>query len=275
MKIGRVQELPVWVLGAAGALLGDRSGHALLPTEEVPEGIAVGDTLRVFVYTDTHDEPAATLRTPKGTVGDFVCLEVVGVSDHGAFCDWGLEKDLFIPWKRQHTRLGVGDRAVVAIGVDRRTGRPVGSTWLASLLEPAPASLRVGQQVGLLVYGSTDAGTRVIVNQRWSGLVFHDAVTERLKLGEERTGWVTRIRDGRLDCALTPPGHAGRDHACAVVWEALERGGGHLELGDHSPAGEIRAVLGLSKKAFKRALGQLYRERRVTLGPDGVRIAEP
>jgi predicted RNA-binding protein (virulence factor B family) len=271
MHIGRFHTLPVWTVGTAGVLLGDRHAHVILPAAEAPQGLKKGDRLRVFVTTDSEDQLTATLREPAGQVGDLVMLPIVDETPHGVFAHWGLSKDLFIPWKHMHERLAPGDRALVYIALDL-ADRPVGWTKLVDLLVAPTDDVQVGQEVSLVVYGTNDVGVLCAVDGRWSGLLYHDRLHGRFKVGDRLTGYVERVRDDeKLDLSLVPVGRAGTEHATDVILEALEAEGGFLPLTDRSDPELIRRRLGLSKKQFKKAVGGLYKARRVRLENDGIR----
>lgn len=271
MHIGRFHTLPVWTIGSAGVLLGNRHDHVILPAHEAPPGLSKGDRLRVFVTTDSEDELTATLHQPAGEVGDLVMLPIVDGNDHGVFAHWGLPKDLFIPWKHQHQRLAPGDKVLVYIALDN-ADRPVGWTKLVDILAAPTDDLKVGQEVSLVVYGYNDVGVLCAVDNRWSGIVYTDQLHGRYRVGEALTGYVERIRDNdKLDLSLVPVGRAGTEHATDVLLEALDAAGGFLPLTDKSPPDEIRRRLGLSKKQFKKAVGGLYKARRIRLEDGGIR----
>jgi hypothetical protein len=273
MHIGRFHSLPVWTIGAAGVLLGDRHAHVILPIEEAPPDLAKGDHLRVFVTTDSEDQLTATLREPAGQVGDLVMLPIVDQNDHGVFAHWGLPKDLFIPWKHQHGRLAPGDRALVYIALDN-IDRPVGWTKLVDILAAPTDELQVGQEVQLVVYGYNDFGVLCAVDGRWSGILYQDRLHGTFRPGDTMTGYVERVRENdKLDLSLVPVGRAGTRHAVDVITDALDQGGGFLPLTDRSPSDEVRRQLGLSKKQFKKAVGSLYKARKITLHDDGIRKA--
>jgi len=272
MHIGRYHDLPVWMVGETGVLLGDRHSHIILPPHEDPGGLKKGDRLRVFVTIDTHDQPVATLEEPLGEVGDLAVMDVIDTTAHGVFVDWGLSKDLFIPWKHQHERLTIGDRAVVYIALDHDTDRPVGWTKLVDILVAPTDKLQAGTEVELIVYGFNDHGVLCAVDGRWSGILYRGDLRGRYHVGEHLTGYVERVRDsGKIDLSLVPVGRRGAEHALAVVREAIDEEGGFLPLTDKSSPKLIRQRLGLSKKKFKAAIGSLYKRREVMLEPDGVR----
>lgn len=274
MDIGRFHDLPVWVVGETGVLLGDRHDHIILPTHEDPGGLKKGDVIRVFVTIDTHDQPVATLETPAGEIGDLALLTVVDTTAHGVFVDWGLGKDLFIPWKHQYGRLEVGEQALVYIGLDADTNRPVGWTKLVDILVAPTTGLRPGQAVDLVVYGFNDLGVLCAVDGKWSGILYADKLHGRFHIGDRLTGYVERVREDsdKLDLSLVPVGRAGTAHGRDQVLQALRDDGGFLALTDKSPPTLIRQRLGLSKKVFKKAIGSLYKARVVDLEDHGVRL---
>jgi predicted RNA-binding protein (virulence factor B family) len=201
-------------------------------------------------------------------VGDFACLKVIDVSEHGVFLDWGLDKDLFLPLAEQENRARQGDLVVVAVCLDEHTQRVMASTRLAQFLDPDVASLAAGAPVELLVYRVTELGAMVIVDDHHAGLVYKSEMFTPLSVGERTSGFVQRVReDGKLDVSLRAPGAMGRDNDTRQLREALERSGGQLPVGDESSPEEIQRLLNMSKKAFKRAAGNLYRQRLVTLEP--------
>jgi len=281
IQIGRYNTLEVVREEAAGLYLsaeqrGPKSEQLLLPGRYVPEGTHIGDRLRVFVYTDSEDRPIATTLEPKAVVGDFAFLEVIDQSPHGAFLDWGLDKDLFAPSNEQHQRLQVGDRHVFAVSLDERTQRVKASSQLGPYLDYEVQAVDEGAEVGLLVYGHSDIGAQVVVDGRHPGLVYFDEAYRQLLVGDRLTGYVQRVRpDNKLDVRLQRTGRSARHDAQQVILDALEGAGGFLPLHDKSSPAEIRAKLALSKKAFKRALGGLYKARRIVVRPDGIeRIAK-
>lgn len=272
--LGITSEQPVLGQVERGYYVGTREEMAFLPFRFAPEGIARGDVIRVFVYSDKDGTPIATTAEPFVERGTFAVLSVVDVSSHGIHFDWGLERDLFVPFRLQTRRLEPGDRAVVTVDVDDQ-GRLFGTTRINKYLEDQTAHLRPGTQVSAMVYGKTESGYPVIVNGRYGGMIYKNEARRHLAEGQEIPAWVQRVReDGRVDLSITPVGAAGRDNAENVVWKALLKGNGFLDLNDKSDPDDIRAALGLSKKQFKKAVGALYRDKRITLLPDGIRVVE-
>jgi len=267
IDIGKTNSLEVLRTVPMGLILGDTVDEVLLPTRYVPEGASPGDRLDVFVYTDSEDRPIATTESPIAEAGEFASLRVVSVGRIGAFLDWGLPKDLLLPFRSQLRRVEPDQEVVVRIFCDRASGRPVATAKIDRFLESRPDELREGQAVDLLFYEETDLGTKAIVNGRFGGLLYHELGKLGPVPGTSQKGYVQHVReDGKVDLTLMPSGKAGIDAAREVVVDALRAAGGRLELGDRSEPQEIRTLLGLSKKAFKRALGSLYRERRIRIG---------
>jgi predicted RNA-binding protein (virulence factor B family) len=268
IEMGRTNRLTVARRAPPGAYLVSGDREVLLPNRFVPENLELGSQIEVFVYTDSSDRPVATTQKPLAEVGDFVCLEVIDVSTHGAFLDWGLDKDLFLPLPEQESRVRKGDRLVVAVCLDEQTQRVMASSRLAQFLDPDVQGLAPGTPVDLLLCRLTELGATVLVNDRHAGLIYKSEMFVPLSIGERLTGFVQRVRDdGKLDISLRAPGAQGRDNETRQLRDALERSGGQLPVGDESSPEDIQRLLGMSKKAFKRAAGILYRQRLVRLEP--------
>ncbi|MBW2288832.1 MAG: GntR family transcriptional regulator [Deltaproteobacteria bacterium] len=273
LEIGKTASLEVLREVPMGLMLGSADQEVLLPTRYVPEGTSLGDVVEVFLYTDSEDRPIATTEQPLVRADEFACLRVVSVSPVGAFLDWGLPKDLLLPFRLQLQRVRPEQRVVVRVFCDRVSGRPVATAKVERFLEEPPGDLREGQAVELLVYEETDMGCKVIVDGRFGGLLYHEPGRGRLEVGSSPTGYVQRIRaDGKVDLSLTPSGKAAMDAARETLLAALRSAGGRLELSDSSEPEVIRRTLGLSKKAFKRAVGALYRERCIRLGDSSIEL---
>ena len=275
LEIGKTNSLEVLRTVPMGLILGDAVDEVLLPTRYVPEGASPGDRLDVFVYTDSEDRPIATTESPVAEAGEFASLRVVSVGRIGAFLDWGLPKDLLLPFRSQLRRVEPNQKVVVRIFCDRASGRPVATAKIDRFLESRSVDLRQGQAVDLLFYEETDLGTKAIVDGRFGGLLYHELGTLGPEPGTKQKGYVQHVReDGKIDLTLVPSGKAGIDAAREIVVDALREAGGRLELGDRSEPQEIRSMLGLSKKAFKRALGSLYRERLIRVGESFIEMKD-
>lgn len=271
IEIGKTNRLKAARRAPPGVYLEHGGREVLLPNRFVPEGLELGTELDVFVYTDSSDRPVATTQKPHAEVGHFAFLEVVDVTPHGAFLDWGLDKDLFVPAAEQESRLRKGDGVVVAVCLDEHTQRVMASSRLSQFLDADLSELAPQAPVELLVYRLTELGALVIVNDRHAGLVYQSELFTPVSVGERRSGYVQRLReDGKVDVSLRPPGAAGRDEDTRALIAALQAHGGRLPLHDGSSPEEIARLLGMSKKAFKRAAGNLYRQRLVQLTPQGI-----
>lgn len=263
-----VRERPAGVYLDAGDL-----GEVLLPRKEIPDGHAVGDDLSVFLHTDSEDRPVACARKPRVMPGEWGLLRCVSVSKAGAFMDWGLAKDLLVPFREQTTRMIEGRHYPVWVKVDTVSQRIIGSARIARQLDRMTHRLRAGDPVELVIFGKSPLGFKAVVNGAWSGLLFADAVFEDLRIGERRDGFVKSVRpDGKLDVSLHPPGRARVDDLEKLILAELKARGGFWAIGDHTPPDEIRDELGASKRAFKQAVGALLKKRRIRMDDRGIRL---
>jgi predicted RNA-binding protein (virulence factor B family) len=272
MLPGYHYQLTVENIDAKGAWLEKDGQRFFLPRRECPVGLAPGSSLEVFIYLDRNNQLCATTREPLAEADQFVTLKVNSIGPHGAFLDWGLEKDLLAPFSEQPQRMLEGRHYLVYICHDQQ-GRPIASARLEKYLEQENQDLQEGDEVELLIWTFTDLGAKVIVNNRYEALLYKDELPAGLKRGDRGQGYVLRIReDRRIDVSLRRPGAAGIADAREIILAALLEEDGFLPLHDNSPPEQIRSRLGLSKKQFKKALGGLYREKRVELSHKGVRL---
>ena len=248
-------------------------GEILLPRREMPRTWQVGEEIDVFIYRDSEDRPVATLKEPLVKPGEFAYLEVVAITNVGAFLNWGLPKDLLVPFREQKDRLEIGRSYVVRCYLDEETGRIVASRRLPRYLDQTPPPYRAGDAVDLLLYGKTELGFKAIVNGQHTGLLFANQVFRRLRAGERTTGYVVNVRDdGKLDLSLEAPGRERIDDLETRILEGIQSRGGWWALSDAAPAAEIHAALGVSKRAFKEASGALFRKRKIVIEPGGMRL---
>jgi len=263
-----VREQPFGIFLDGGDL-----GEILLPRREMPVKWAIGEPVDVFLYRDSEDRPVATLKEPKVKPGQFAYLEVLQITNVGAFLDWGLPKDLLVPFREQKDRLEIGKSYVVYCYVDEDTGRIVATRRLSRHLDQTRAPYREGDEVDLLLYGKTELGYKAIINGRHTGLLFANQVFRRLRAGEKTKGYVALIRDdGKIDLSLDAPGRERISSLEAKILHELEGRGGWWELHDDTPAEEIHRALGVSKRAFKQATGALFRQRKIRIEPGGLRL---
>lgn len=254
---------------------GGELGEVLLPHREVPQEWESGQMLEVFLYTDSEDRPVATLQTPKAMPGQFArlrCLEVTGV---GAFMDWGLPKDLLVPFREQKTRMQPGHYYLVFLRVDEASERIIATTRLTRHMDLGPHDFRPGQQVDLIPFAKTELGYKAIVNGTHSGLLFASEVYQDLKPGEQLKGYIAAIRpDGKIDLTLHAPGRGKVGDIESQILAELAARGGFWALCDHSSADEIKEELGVSKRTFKQALGSLLKKGKILIEPKGTRLAD-
>ena len=265
LKVIREVDFGVYLEGGA-------EGGILLPKPEVPEGTRLGDRLRVFVYLDSDDMPVATLRRPRAQVGQFASLKVVDVNKVGAFLDWGLPKDLFLPFNEQVKPLTIGDYVTVYLYLDN-TNRIAASAKLEKHLEPGDDYTQ-GQLVELLVVRPTDIGYQVIIDNRAMGLLQHQDIHRPVRPGQRMPGFIKQVRDedGKIDVMLEKPGYARIDPLAQQVLKYLESRDGFCPLGDKSDPEAIRDLFGVSKKAYKMALGQLMKAGRIRQDETGIHL---
>lgn len=275
IKLGDWNELVVNRFTDHGAYLeGGEVGEILMPNAYVERGVRIGDRVTVFVYLDQEERLVATTETPLARVGQFACLTVSWVNEFGAFLDWGLMKDLFVPFREQRRKMEVGRYYIVYIYIDDASHRIVGTAKVDRYLQPAAAgAYRKGEQVALLVQGRTDLGYKVIVDHKYSGLVYHDQAYAELHTGDELTGFVSQVRrDGKVDVSLQSLGVSRfRDFADQLLDE-LEQAGGTLPYCDASSAEDIAERFGVSKKTFKRAVGTLYKASKIHMTDGGIAL---
>lgn len=275
ISIGRTNTLTALRHTSVGMYLGDDDGNdVLLPNKYVPETLREGDAIDVFVYTDSEDRPVATTLRPALERNEFGYLRVVAVTPVGAFLDWGLEKDLLLPFREQPGPLRVGQSVTVFLRLDEATHRLVATAKIARFFQTDRIALAVGQEVGVLVYERSDLGFNAILDNRYRGLIYANEIFQPLTLGARVRGFVKAVRtDGGIDVALQKPGQPHQrlvEDAGEKILRLLGENGGFLPLTDASEPALIYERLGMSKKTFKKALGALYRERRVRLEADGV-----
>jgi len=275
LQIGRFHELEVIELVRGGVLLGAAGRELFLPSHLAPTGVAIGHWIKVFIYADREGAPQATTRAPAAALGDIAYLPCVSVTRAGAYLSWGVPKDLYVPPDEQQTPLVEGNSYVAVVCLDRAGERLIASTCLHRHFDYAVEQVDPNDEVDLLVYGHIDAGVQVVVDQRHRGLIHQADVHRPLATGAELRGYVRQIReDNRLDIVLTRPGAGGIQDAREVILRALKQAGGSLPLHDHSSPQEISRALGISKKAFKRGAGSLYKAKRIVIHDESISLAD-
>ncbi|GAB3580466.1 CvfB family protein [Hymenobacter daeguensis] len=274
LLLGDYNDLEVARETSIGLYLTSDDGDLLLPEKYVEAGTRVGDIVRVFVYRDSEDRLIATNLRPLALVDSFAALTVKDHGPAGAFLEWGLEKDLLLPYRNQRRDLRVGERVFVYVYLDEESDRLVASTKWKQFLKNTPFRGQPGDEVRLLVADETELGYPVIVNGTHQGLLFHNEVFRPLRLGETLPGYLKQIRpDGKLDVRLHKEGYGEVESATDTLLNALRAApGGRLPLGDKSLAEDVYRRVGMSKKVFKKALGALFRQGLVLLEPEATQL---
>ena len=296
-----------WKVDFGMYLEGDDEGKILLPIRYVPEDLEVGDEIDVFVYLDNEERRVATTLEPKAMVGDFAYLEVAWVNEFGAFLDWGLMKDLFCPFREQKKRMEAGRSYIVHVHLDEESYRIMASAkiekWLENdklakeyipsaekedtilsqrekgdlstppLGEAGRGLLQPGSKVSALIWQKTDLGFKAIIENKYGALLYDSQVFKDIHTGDRVEAYITKIRpDGKIDIALQPSGRQHTEDFAEKLLHYLQYRGGRCRLGDKSSAEEIKEQFGVSKKTYKRAIGDLYKRRLITITDDGIEL---
>lgn len=277
LQIGRTCQLKVNRQVEFGFYLdgGEQYGEVLLPNGEIRPDIDVhiGQPLEVFLYLDTQERIVATTHMPLAQVGDFAYLEVAWVNNFGAFLHWGPLKDLFVPFREQKMKMMKGHSYIVHVHLDPETYRIMASAKVEHFLSQDFPPYRTGDQVELLIWQKTNLGLKAIVDGRYGGLLYDTQMFRTLRTGDRVKGYISQVRpDGKLDLSLQCPGQRGVEDFSAQLLRHLQMNGGQTPLGDKSPAEEIYALFGVSKKVFKKAVGDLYRQRLIEISDTGIRL---
>ena len=274
IKLGKYNQLEVVKEVDFGVYLnGDEDGEILLPKRYVPEGTKPGDILNVFIYLDMEERLVATTLQPYVQVGEFACLQVAWVNQFGAFLDWGLKKDLFVPFREQKMKMQKGKRYVVHVHLDEESYRIVASAKVEHYLSTEKPEYQLGQEVNVMVWQRTDLGYKVIVENQFSGMLFHNEVFQPLEAGMHLSAFVKQVRpDGKIDLELQKAGARKVDDFSEVLLQYIKDNDGFTPLNDKTDAEVIYQTFGVSKKTFKKAVGDLYKKRLVVLEEGGIRL---
>lgn len=275
IELGRFNRLEVVKRVDFGMYLdGGDEGEILLPARYVPEGCEVGDWLNVFLYLDNEERLVATTLTPLVQVGQFACLEVAWINQYGAFLNWGLMKDLFVPFSEQKMKMEVGRKYVIHAHLDEESYRIVASAKVDRYLSKEMPDYRPGDEVDILVWQKTDLGFKAIIENQFAGLLYDSEIFRTLRTGDTLTAFIKQVReDGKIDLTLQKPGMARVEDFSETLLRYIKENGGKTPLNDKSAAEEIYDTFGVSKKTFKKAVGDLYKKRLIVLGEDGLTLA--
>lgn len=250
---------------------GGDAGEILLPTRYVPQNAKVGDELEVFIYLDQDEKLIATTLHPLAKVGDIAYLEVAWVNEYGAFLNWGLMKDLFCPFREQKMRMQKGQHYIVYIKEDEETHRLLATAKIDKYLSAERPPYKHGDAVEILIWQKTDLGFKAVVDNQYQGQLYEDQIFQPLHTGDRLTAYVDHIRqDNKIDITLQPTGRRQTEEFSEVLLRYLQENGGHCDLGDKSPSELIVDRFKVSKKVYKKAVGDLYRRRLITISNNGI-----
>jgi predicted RNA-binding protein (virulence factor B family) len=274
LQLGKYNRLEVIKELDFGLYLDGFDGEEILiPRVYVPEGTQIGQFLDVFIYRDSEDRLIATTLKPYVTVGEFAFLQVKDVSKLGVFLDWGLMKDLFVPFGEQHSKMGLGRFYLVYVYIDEQTERIVASAKIENYLEKDISAIVVGQEVELLPYEYTDLGIKALINKKHNGVIYKNEIFKNLNLGEVTKGYIKKIRDdGKIDLSLEKQSFERIDNIKLKIYDELTIAGGFLPYNDKTDAEIIYKNLQMSKKDFKKGIGVLYKEGKIHLSTEGLTI---
>ena len=266
LQIGVYHTLKIDRETKVGLFLVNEKDDVLLPNKYVPNDFTIGDDITVFVYLDHEERPVATTIKPLITLNSFAVLKVNYINKFGAFLNWGMEKDLFVPFKEQARPMEKDKRYIVTMYLDKQTGRLAASSKINQFLDKEPLDIEVGQEVDLMVSHITEIGINVIINGKFRGLAYQNEVFETVSPGYKTKGYIKTIRpDGKIDVSFQKQGFEAIDDSVQQVLEALKQNDGVLRLNDNSHPEEIKSVLKMSKKTFKKAIGSLYKQKLIDI----------
>jgi len=274
VEIGKINNLQVVKSLEHGIYLdGEHLGEILMPSRYVPDDCVVGESLEVFIYLDSADLLIATTEKPYAMVGECAYLKVVDINQAGAFLDWGLPKDLLVPYGEQISPLKIGQSYTVLVYLDESTSRIAATQKLDSRLSEEAQYFKPGQTVDLLIFGKTDLGYKAIINNTHIGLIYKNEVFQTLTHGEKLKGYIKTIRpDRKIDLCLQLPGKDARDDLSSRILEYLKNNHGVSSLTDKSSPEDIYEIFGVSKKNYKKAIGTLYKKKLILIGKDKITL---
>lgn len=273
-EIGKINKLEIIKEVDFGVYLdGGDIGEILLPKKFVPESVKTGDEIEVFIYHDSEGRIIATTQKPKALVGEFAYLEVLDINKVGAFLDWGLQKDLFVPFREQLHKMEVGKSYVVYVYFDFESERIAASSKIEKFLDNLPVDFEEGEEVDLIIYAKTDLGYKTIIDEVSTGLIYKNEVFQELSVGQQLKGYIKKVReDEKLDLSLQKPGVGRFEKNEQVLLVFMNNNNGFMFFNDKSTPEEIYKTFHMSKKDFKKAIGALYKNRLISLEEQGIRL---
>jgi len=278
IEIGKTNKLRALRLTPPGMFLaedGNEDEVVLLPNKYIPDHLRVDEEIEVFIYRDSEDRIIATTLEPKIRLHEVACLEAKDVNDHGAFLDWGLEKDLMVPYREQLRKMKKGEKYLVYLYIDEDTNRLAATSKIDRFLERDELTVKIGDQVDLLIGDLSDLGVNVIINGIHKGLIYHNEIFKKIHTGDKTIGYIKDIRDdNKIDVSLQVQGFRNIEPTTEIILEKLRANKGFLKLNDSSDPEDIMHKLQMSKKAFKKAIGVLFKQRLISIEEDGIHLLE-
>jgi len=273
ITVGKYNDLRIAAKNSDGLSLSDGEREILLPYSDVPQGVELGDNISVFIFINKDGNTIATTKNALAEVDDFAYLTVVDASEDGAYLDLGIGKDIYVPVREQKRPMHKGESYVVYVYLDESNQRMLASSRLDKFIEEDDFDFDEGDEVSLLISEQTDLGFNAIINNRYIGLLYHNELFANLKPGEKRKGWIKKVRiEGKIDLSLQPLGYGHILDTKDVILKELRDQGGVIALGDKSTPDEIYDRFQISKSAFKKAVGGLYKERIISVSDHEIRI---
>jgi len=275
-KIGQINQLQVTRKDTKGVCLdGKDLGEIILLSRFLPKDCKIGDIIKVFIYLDSRERLTATTQQVKAQVGDVANLKVVQVNNVGAFLDWGIAKDLLVPFNQQQIKMQVGESYLVYVYIDPETSRIVASSKLNRFIHQNSNSYEKGQAVSLIISDKTDIGYSAVINNQHWGVIFFSDLVKPLKIGQKLKGYIKQIRgDGKVNLSLEAIGYAKVDSLSLKILKALHNNNGFIPLSDKSPAELIYEQFAVSKKSYKMTIGSLYKKRLITISREGITLVD-
>lgn len=276
VEIGKINTLEVVRETDNGFYLdGQEMGEILMPRKFITDEVRTRGWADVFIYTDSEDRLVATTETPLAKVGEFAFLKVVATSRFGAFLDWGLPKDLLVPFREQKAKMAEGGTYLVYVYLDLQTNRIAASAKIDKFLDNTPPEYETGDEVDLLIAEETELGYKAIVNSEHWGMLYKNQVFQPMFIGQKTKGYVGKVRDDdKIDLLPEKPGYEKVDAMSGKILQVLSENHGFLALSDNSTPEMVQAILGMSKKNFKKAIGSLYKKRLIIFDSDGIRLVK-
>lgn len=273
-ELGKYNRLKINRFVDFGAYVdGGELGEILVPLKYIPEDLVEEDEIDVFVHLDGEERYVATTEDVKAEVGECASMEITAVSDHGAFADWGLVKNLFIPFREQKFKLIVGDRAIIYVYIDEITNRLAGTTKIENYIKYDSSSFREKERVKVLVYRKTPSGFLAIIENRCLGMIYQNQIFQKLNIGDRITAFVKKIRDDhKIDLTLQEEGYNKVEDFSDVLYQYLEKNK-ETNLTDKSSPEAIRDEFGVSKKVYKQAVGKLYKLKKIILTDGKIKLS--